>query len=319
MRVFFWHVHGSWSTALVQGGHDYLVPVLAGRGPDGLGRARTWDWPPSVVEVTPEQARRAEVDVVILQRPQELSHLAEEWLGRRPGQDVPAAYLEHDPPAGIADGPHPAADRHDLTVVHVTHFNRLMWDTGSTPTRVIEHGVVDPGPLYQGDLARAVAVINEPVRRGRVTGTDLVERWQRDVAIDLFGMGSEALGGRDVTQARLHQEMARRRVYVHPFRWTSLGLSLVEAMHLAMPVVALSTTETPEAVPPGSGVVSNRPDVLVGAIRRLLSDPAEARAMGGAARAAALARYGLGRFLDDWDHLLKEVTECASDMRASPT
>ena len=56
--------------------------------------------------------------------------------------------------------------------------------------------------------------------------------------------------------------MARRRVYLHPVRWTSLGLSLIEAMHLGMPVVALDTTEAAEAVPPEAGVVSNRPEVL---------------------------------------------------------
>jgi hypothetical protein len=30
--------------------------------------------------------------------------------------------------------------------------------------------------------------------------------------------------------------------------------------------------------------------------------------IGAGARAAALARYGLSRFLDDWERLLKEVT-----------
>ena len=38
VRVLLWHVHGSWTTAFVQGGHDYLVPVLPDRGPDGVGR-----------------------------------------------------------------------------------------------------------------------------------------------------------------------------------------------------------------------------------------------------------------------------------------
>ena len=51
MKILLWHVHGSWMTAFVQGTHDYLVPLVPGRGPDGRGRAQTWDWPPSVVEV----------------------------------------------------------------------------------------------------------------------------------------------------------------------------------------------------------------------------------------------------------------------------
>jgi glycosyl transferase family 1 len=312
VNVFLWHVHGSYTTSLVQGAHTYLLPVTPDRGPDGLGRARTWDWPPNAVEVTEQVAAEADVDVVVLQRPHELDGLAERWLGgRRPGRDVPTIYLEHSSPQGrIADMRHPAADRPDLTLVHVTHFNALFWDAGSTPTRVIEHGVVDPGYRYTGELPRVVAVINEPARRGRVTGTDLLPRLNGTVPIDLYGMGAHAVGGiDDVPQERLHDEMARRRVYLHPIRWTSLGLTLLEAMHLGLPVVALATTEVVEAVPPAAGVVTNRLDILHATLHRLVHDPDEARHRGRAARRAALARYGLARFLADWDALLEEVTE----------
>lgn len=309
MRILLWHVHGSWTTAFVQGRHRYLVPVVPDRGADGRGRAQTWQWPPSVVEVTPEQLACEPVDVVVLQRARD-EGLATRWLaGRRPGREVPAVWLEHNAPQGrIADLRHPAADRSDLTVVHVTHFNALFWDTGDTPTRVIEHGVVDPGAQYTGELPRAAVVVNEPVRRGRVTGTDLLRDLGRDVALDVFGIGAGALGGiENLPQARLHAAMARRRVYLHPVRWTSLGLSLIEAMHLAMPVVALATTEVPEAVPPEAGVISTRVGVLREAARALIDDPERARVMGKAARAHALARYGLARFLGDWDALLAEV------------
>ncbi|HYP48522.1 MAG TPA: glycosyltransferase family 4 protein [Thermoleophilaceae bacterium] len=310
MKVLLWHVHGSWTTALVQGSHEYLLPLVPDRGPEGRGRAQTWDWPASAREVTLEDAREAEVDLVLLQRPEELDGLCERWLGgRRPGVDVPAVYVEHNAPQGrITDMRHPAADRPELNLVHVTHFNHLFWDAGSTPARVIEHGVVDPGYRYTGELARAAVVINEARRRGRVTGTDLLPRLNGRVPIDLFGMDAEALGGiENPPQHELHGEMARRRVYLHPIRWTSLGLSLIEAMHLGMPVVALATTEAPEAVPPEAGVVSTDVEVLAGAVRRLVADPDEARTMGKAARAAALDRYSLERFLQDWDRLLEEV------------
>ena len=307
MNVFLWHVHGSWTTAFVQGRHRYFVPVLPDRGPDGRGRARTWSWPPSVVEVTPQEAPDLEVDVLVCQRPKELDGLAAEWLGRAPGQ-IPTVYLEHNAPQGrIGDLRHPAAGRPDVTLVHVTHFNRLFWDSAGTPTRVIEHGIVDPGPRYTGELARAVAVINDAPRRGRVTGTDLLERLDAAVPLDLFGMRSEPLGGRDVPQDVLHAEMARRRVYVHPIRWTSLGLSLLEAMHLGMPVVALATTEVVEAVPVEAGVVTNDLGAFERALRMLLDDPEHAQLMGKAGREAALVRYGLERFLADWDGLLGEV------------
>jgi glycosyltransferase involved in cell wall biosynthesis len=310
VRILIWHVHGSWTTAFVQGAHEYLVPVVPGRGPDGRGRADTWQWPPSVVEMTPERLADEKVDVVILQRPSELEGLAERWLGgRRPGRDVPGIYLEHNAPQGrINEMRHCAADRDDLLVVHVTHFNALFWDTGTTPTRVVEHGIVDPGYQYTGELPRAAVAINEAARRGRVTGTDLLDAFAAAAPLDLFGMDAARLGGyENPPQAVLHREMARRRVYLHPIRWTSLGLSLLEAMHLGMPVVALATTEVPAAVPPEAGVLSTRVDVLARALRELVNDPARARAMGRAARAAALARYGLRRFLSDWDRVLSEV------------
>jgi Glycosyl transferases group 1 len=309
MRILLWHVHGAWTTAFVHGRHEYVVPVLPDRGPDGVGLARTYAWPDSVTEMPPEQLRDEGFDVVLLQRPHELEGLAEDWLGRRPGRDIPAVYVEHNAPQGrIADMRHPAADRPELLVVHVTHFNALFWDTGCTRTRVIEHGIVDPGHRYTGELPRAAVVINEARRRARVTGTDLLERFSLAAPIDLFGMDAASLGGiEDLPQSDLHDEMALRRVYLHPIRWTSLGLSLLEAMHLGMPVVALGTTEACEAVPHEAGAVSTRIDVLTGAVRRLIDDPGEAVARGSAARAAALERYGLERFLADWDDALEEV------------
>jgi hypothetical protein len=311
VRILLWHVHGAWTTAFVHGDHDYVVPVVPDRGPDGVGIARTYDWPRErVTELPPDALRDEQFDAVVLQRPHELAHLAEDWLGRRPGRDIPAVYVEHNAPQGrIAEMRHPAADRDDLWVVHVTHFNALFWDAGSTPTRVIEHGIVDPGERYSGELPRAAAVINEARRRARVTGTDLLDRFGEAAPLDLFGIDAAALGGiEDLPQARMHAELARRRVYVHPIRWTSLGLSLLEAMHLGMPVVALGTTEVHEAVPPPAGVVSTKVDVLVAAMRRLVQDREEAAERGRAARAVALERYGLRRFLADWDELLKEAT-----------
>ena len=43
-------------------------------------------------------------------------------------------------------------------------------------------------------------------------------------------------------------------------------------------------------------------------MRRLVDDPEEAAERGRAARAVALERYGLDRFLADWDEVLEEVT-----------
>lgn len=321
MNVLVWHVHGSWLTAFVQGPHRYLVPLVelpgsTGRSPDGLGRARTWNWPQSVVEVTPEQLREEAVDVVVLQRPRDLE-LLRAWTGWSAGVDVPAVYVEHDTPPTPANSRHLLADRSDIPLVHVTHFNRVAWDSGAAPTHVVEHGVLDPGPVWTGELPRGAVVTNDPVSRGRTVGTDLIAPFARaGIDVDVFGMRvtglHEALGVpvtefEDLPQAVMHQELARRRVYLHLTRWTSLGLSLVEAMTIGMPVVVLAATEAAAVVPPEAGVVSTDVDRLVSGARLLLADGDAARAAGQVARAAALERFGLARFLTDWNTLLKEV------------
>jgi hypothetical protein len=318
MRILLWHVHGSWTTAFVQGRHTYLVPVLPDRAPDGVGRARSWTWPQSVIEITPEQLGDELVDLVVLQRPNEIE-LVQRWLGREPGVDIPAVYLEHNTPADKpCEQRHVVAERADIPLVHVTYFNELFWDNGRARTQVIEHGIVDPGARYTGELSHGAVVVNEPGRRGRVVGADLIPRFAEIGPVDVFGMRTKEFVAEHrapsmtayqdlFSQDQMHDQLARRRVYLHPVRWTSLGLSLLEAMQLAMPVVALATTEVCEAVPPGAGRVSTDIGQLIGAYRTFLHEPEAARAAGLLARAAALDRYGLARFLQDWDRLMSRT------------
>jgi hypothetical protein len=318
MRILLWHVHGSWTDAFVRGRHEYLLPVLPAGGPWGLGRAGR-DWPASVREVDLAALDADAVDAVVLQRPEEIAEV-ERVLRHRPGNDLPAVYVEHNTPKG--DFPftrHPLADQSAIPLVHVTHFNRLAWDNGSAVSTVIEHGIPDPGQLYTGELAVLGVVVNEPVRRGRVTGTDLLPSFASVAPLQVFGMKTDGLAAAagidasrvtsrgDLKTQELHRELARCRVYVHPMRWTSLGLSLLEAMHLGMPVVALASTEAPRAVPPEAGAVSADIDELLRCARRLVANPEEARRRGAAAREAALERYGLGKFQDRWDELLGDL------------
>lgn len=319
MRILLWHVHGAWTDAFVLGQHEYLFPTTNERGAWGLGRGGR-DWPLTAIEVSPESLHDTDVDLVVLQRPEEIER-SEQLLGRRLGRDIPAVYVEHNTPrVDVPSSVHPLSDRRDILLVHVTHFNRLMWDSGRAPTTVIEHGVPDPGALYTGELPAFGVVINEPVRRMRVTGSDLLPVFARVAPVNVFGMQAETLpqvlglGPQSMTvvgdlpSARLHAELARSRVYLHPIRWTSLGLALIEAMHIGMPVLALATTEAIRAVPPEAGAISTDPDDLVRTAKLLIDNPDEARSRGRIAREAARERYSLRAFLDNWDDVLDAQT-----------
>ena len=115
--------------------------------------------------------------------------------GARLGRDVPAVWLEHNAPQGrINHMRHPGADRHDVSaIVHVTPTNALFWDNGDKPVRVIEHGIVDPGERWTGEDAACGVVVNEPVRRGRVAGADLLPRFGHAAPVRVFGMAVNRL------------------------------------------------------------------------------------------------------------------------------
>jgi hypothetical protein len=302
-------------SSFVRGRHTYLLPVVPGRGPDGRGRDGR-AWPGRAREIRPEELASIDVDAVVLQRPEELE-LAERWLGRRPGVDLPAIYVEHNTPRGdVPATRHFLAGRQDIPVVQVTYFNSLMWDTGVAPETVIPHGIRDTGHRYTGERPVAAVLINEPVRRWRVTGTDLLPAFAEAAPLKVYGMGLAGLTDRlradprrirpmgDYHEDTLHRSIARDRVYLHTARWTSLGLSLLEAMMLGMPVVALATTEVVRAVPPGAGFVSADIGELIAGLTELIERPGLAHRMGRRAREFALANYALEPFLRRWDALL---------------
>ena len=324
MRILIWDVHGGYTDALLHVPEQFWYcrdHAEAQTGPltaNGL-RRRSVDRPANATEVTVERLRDEPPDLVIAQRLEEVAAIESLLGGRRPGRDLGAVFLEHNTPKGsVPDTRHPLADQRDWQLVHVTHFNRLLWDCGDAATTVIEHGLPDPGYRYTGALDRLAFVVNEPVRRWRTTGTDLLPSFAA-FGVDAYGIDGDRLlpafgdrcprlrFGGNLSSAELEQALAGHRAYLHLTRWTSLGLTLIGAMMLGLPVLALGTTEAFRAVPAGAGVCSTEVDELVAAAELLLRDPELARAWGEAGRAHALERFGIDRFVAAWTACLERV------------
>ena len=303
LKILIWHIHGSYLNTLARIEHDWYLPVKPGK-PEGYGgRGPTFDLPAWVREVPAEEVRRLDLDLVIYQTPKNYFEDREAILS--PAQrHLPAIYLEHNTPRSSAvDTRHPIDDP-NMLLVHVTHYNRLMWDSGHTPTVVIEHSVaIDPTAHYEGQFARGVTVVNGMRRRPRIAVYDLFEQARAAVPLDAMGMESEEFGGLgDVPYRGLHRRMAAYRFLFSPIRYTSLPLAVIEAMTIGMPVVALATTELPTVIQHGkTGYLSCDLSELIGHMRVLLADPDLARALGERARQIARQRFGLARFIRDWN------------------
>ncbi|MES2538226.1 MAG: glycosyltransferase [Pseudomonadota bacterium] len=310
LKILIWHTHGSYLYYLTQAPHDFYVLSRPARPPGYGGRCGHLPWGPNVIDLPAEQARTQEFDCIIFQ---DDPHYLKDQYGYLSAAQrrLPRIYVEHDPPRDHpTDMAHPVDDP-GMLLVHVTPFNALMWDSGRTPVRVIEHGVIVPkGVVYSGELARGLVVINHLARRGRRLGGDIFLRAREQVPLDLVGMGSDELDGiGEIEHAQLPAFAARYRFFFNPIRYTSMGLAVIEAMMIGMPVVALATTEMATAIQNEvSGYVDTDSAKLVPRMQHLLACPDHARELGAVAQRVARERFAIGRFVEDWNAALALVT-----------
>lgn len=309
LKILTWHTHGSYLLYLTQAPHDFYVLSKPGRPAGYAGRSGHMPWGANVHDLPVSQAKRQAFDCIVFQ--DDAQYLEDQHEILSPAQRrLPRIYIEHDPPrANPVDERH-IVDDPDVLLVHVTAFNRLMWDSGRTPTRVIDHGVIDPGCRYTGELARGIVVVNHLARRGRRLGSDVFFNAKSRVPLDLVGMGADEAGGLgEIVHGELPSFLGRYRFFFNPIRYTSMGLAVIEAMTTGLPVVAVATTEMATVVRDGAnGFASTDTDLLADRMRLLLRDQAQARRLGEQARRDALERFGIGRFVRDWNAALAEVT-----------
>ncbi|GAB4372198.1 MAG: glycosyltransferase family 4 protein [Elainellaceae cyanobacterium] len=295
--------------SLTQAPHEFYLPVKSGK-PEGYGgRLPGFAWGNNVHDVQAEDVQKLEFDCILFQSKR--NYLQDQYEILSPAQQqLPRLYLEHDPPRE-----HPTDTTHivndpEMLLVHVTHFNRLMWNSGDTPTRVIDHGVNIPeGIEYSGDIPKGIVVVNGLRSRGRRLGLDVFEAVRQQVPLDLVGMDSQSLGGLgNIPHAELPALTARYRFFFHPIRYTSLGLAVCEAMMLGLPIIGLATTELPTVIENGvSGYIHTDLQYLIQQMQRLITNPALAHQLGAGAKQQAEQRFNIDRFIHDWNSVFEEA------------
>jgi hypothetical protein len=310
LNVLTWHTHGSYLYYLSQAPHEFFVLSKPGRPPGYGGRCGHIPWGDNVHDLPVEAARDTQFDCILFQDDHQWEKDQFEFL--TPAQRaLPRIYLEHDPPrAHPTDTPH-LVDDPGVLLVHVTPFNELMWDNGSTPTRVIEHGVLAPANVrYRGDLERGLVITNHLDRRGRRMGPDLFLKVRAQLPLELVGMAAEEMGGQgEIEHGKLPAFMARYRFLFSPIRYSSLGLAVIEAMMIGMPIVALATAEMATVIDNGvSGYADTNMATLVDRMQLLLREPGLAQQLGAGAQRRAQERFSIERFAADWDKALRDVT-----------
>ena len=308
MKIFTWHIHGSYLFYLSQGNYDIYIPVKENKTEGYYGRGETFPFGDNVIEIPVDEVKGYEFDCILFQTNH--NYLVDQFeILSEEQRQLPKIYLEHDPPL-----PHPTDTKHliddpDIALVHVTHFNSLMWDSNNTPVKVIEHGVTASEASYTGELNKGIVVINNLPQRGRLLGFDIFQQVKREVPLDLVGMGTGDWGLGEILHPQLPQFQAKYRFFFNPIRYTSLGLAICEAMMMGIPVVGLATTELSSVINNGySGFIHTDINYLVDKMNLLLNDQEMAREIGNNGREVAMKRFNIQRFTSEWEQLFNEVT-----------
>lgn len=302
LKVLTWHIHGSYLYYLTQTNCTFYLPYKEGSSEEGYGgRTRSFHWGDNVVNVPADEVKNVDFDIILFQSKK--NYLQDQYeILTEEQRALPKIYLEHDPPREVPTDTHHVVDDPNILLVHVTDFNNLMWNNNRTPTKVIDHGVLDKGELYTGDIKKGIVVINGIVKRGRRLGLDVFEKVKKQIPLDIVGMGSEEVGGLgEIKNSDLSSFIAEYRFFFNPIRYTSLGLSVCEAMMAGMPMIGLATTEMVTAVKNDySGYVDTNVDALIQKMDLLLQDKEKAKELGKGARQTALERFNINRFTEDW-------------------
>lgn len=310
MKIFTWHIHGTYLFFLSQGDYEIYIPVSPTRSEEGYyGRGLTFPFGNNVIEVPVDEVKNQAFDCVLFQTTH--NYLVDQYqILSEEQRNLPRVYLEHDPPRQ-----HPTDTRHIMqdsavTFVHVTHFNQLMWDNGGINTTVIEHGVMQPQVTYSGELEKGIVVINNLPSRGRLLGLDLFLEARKHVPLDLVGMGTGSLGLGEVLHPDLPEFVSRYRFFFNPIRWTSLGLAILEAMMVGIPVVGMATTELPSVIKnESSGYIHSDLHYLIAKMKLLLKDKDLAKQLGKEGKKTAIERFNVHRFTKEWKELFERAVQ----------
>ncbi|RXK83741.1 glycosyltransferase [Filimonas effusa] len=301
LRIFTWHIHGSYLFYLSQGDYDIYIPVTPSGGEGYYGRGQTFPFGPNVIEVPVPLVKEMDFDCILFQSVRNFSLDQYEILSEAQRR-LPRIYVEHNTP-----DVHPTNTRHpmndpDVCLVHVTHFNKLMYHNEVPMVRVIDHGITATDHDYTGELERGLVIVNHLHERGRKLGGDLYDIVSKQLPVDLVGMGTQPYGGLgEVLHPQLPAFRARYRFIFNPIRYTSLGLAVLEAMHQGIPVVALATTEYVTVIKDGiSGFIHTNIDYLISKMKLLLQNPSLARELGQNGKVTAEERFNIQRFVNDW-------------------
>ncbi|RYE16593.1 MAG: glycosyltransferase family 1 protein, partial [Sphingobacteriaceae bacterium] len=154
-KVFTWPVHQQYLFALAQGNIDFFIP----EGQNASFKAQ-FSAQQNVTEVSVSAIKELDFDLILFQD-EESYHTKQYQLLSDKQRQLPKIYLEHHPPKQHPTNAHHFVQDAAVQLVHVNHYNALMWDNHDLNVTVIENGVTVNAVSFSGENPAGVLVLEE--------------------------------------------------------------------------------------------------------------------------------------------------------------
>ncbi len=296
-KVFTWPVNQQYLLDLAQGNFEFYIP--AGQKPSFTNLFPSLK---NIVEVDAAAIKGLQLDCILFQDEHSYKTAQYEVLSDLQ-RELPKIYLEHNPPKQ-----HPTNAKHivedtAVQLVHVNHYNALMWDNNDVPVTVIENGVQTIDASFTGEKMCGAVVLEEFPADGRVTGHDIFMQVKEALPLEVIQIGKE-----NITYQNLPEKLSHYRFLLCPDRYASPQFAVYQAMMLGMPVIGLATTSLPTILSNEvSGFADSDLNYLICKMKILLEEPQLAAQIGLKAHNSALQRFGIDRFWADWKQVLEKA------------
>src|SRR5687768_1005793 len=98
LKIFTWHIHGTYLYYLSKGDFDIYIPVNKKRTEGYVGRGETFPFGKNVIEVPAEEVRNLKFDCILYQTNR--NYLTDQYeILSAEQRRLPRVYVEHDPPS----------------------------------------------------------------------------------------------------------------------------------------------------------------------------------------------------------------------------
>lgn len=189
--------------------------------------------------------------------------------------------------------------------LYISDFSREKWGA-SEEGEVIHHGI-DTGYFKSSTAKRenkALSVVNLLKDRDIYCGYHIWEEATKGIERTLLG-DNQALGYSPAKNIfDLVKNYQTHQVFLNTSKWSPIPTSLLEAASCECAIVSTTNCCIPEIFThEKDALLSNDPVQLRGYIQRLFDNPDLARKLGQQARKTVQEKFGIKKFVENWDNV----------------